>query len=203
MLLQLFEDNTDELDQTCLCRVLVHLICTRNVDVVEGAHYLEQALLVYFCGACGHKSQQGTHNLQLNLLVTLCRAGADFVHDGVNEASWEHPVALRLGFIWIQTVIWVVAIQKTVCHELLDVVEYLLCKAWNLRIHGQLHDSEVFVGTQRGLTLVRLDLLDRLPAQVLELFALLGQTLAYLLKAAFQQLLVDCKVVVWSSLSVV
>ena len=87
MLLHLLEDDTDHLNETGFCCILVYLVGTRDVDIIERTHYLQQATLVDFCSAGGYYCQESPDNLELDLLVSLSGALIHFIYYCINKPS--------------------------------------------------------------------------------------------------------------------
>ena len=117
-------------------------------------------------GIGGHDSEERTDHLELHILVPILRRLADLVNDGVDEPPRKSPVALWLLVLRVEAIIWMVAVQQAVRHELLNMVEDLLCKARYLGVQCQLHNAEVLVRAEDLVVGVSLDLLNRLTAQL-------------------------------------
>lgn len=166
MLLHLLEDDADHLDQAGLRCVLVDRVGAGDVDVVERAHDFEEAPLMDRRGIGGHDSEERADYLELHVLVPILRRLADLVNDGVDEPPRKSPIALWLLVLRVEAIIWMVAVQQAVRHQLLNMVEDLLCKAWYLGVQRQLHNAEVLVRAEDLVVGVCLDLLDRLTAQL-------------------------------------
>ena len=112
VVLHLLEHDADQLDQAGFGSVLIDLVRACDVDVVERAHHLQQASLVDLSRVGRYNGQQSSHNLELDLLVSLGRAFAHFVYDGIDQLTRKHPVALRTIVIWVYRVIWMIAIHE-------------------------------------------------------------------------------------------
>lgn len=145
-------------------------------------------------GIGSHDRKERAYYLELHVLVPVLRRLADLVHNGVDEPPGKSSVALWLLIVRVEAIIWVVAVQQPMRHKLLNMVEDLLGKTRYLGIQRQLHEAEVFVRAENLIISVGLDLLDRIAAQVSELLALLWNCLTDLIKAPYQQLLVEHEV---------
>ena len=117
---------------------------------------------MYLRRAGCYDRKESTNNLQLYLLIYFGSAFANLINDGIDKLSWQCSIAPRFFFLWINTVIRMVSVEKAVCDQLLNMVEDLFCEPWNFSVKSQLHNLEVFVGTENFIRGVSFDLLDSL-----------------------------------------
>ena len=191
MLLHLFEDDAYHLNQASLGRVLVHWIRASNMDVVQRAHYLQEAALVDLRRRGRYYSEKSSHHLKLDLLIALGGALADLVDNRIYQLSRKRTVALRSLLVSVETVIRMVSVHEPVSHQLLYMIKNVLGKPRYLGIKCQFHDAKVLVGAQHLVVRVSFYLLDGVTTQVSKLLALSGNRLPDLVKAARQELLIE------------
>jgi hypothetical protein len=85
------------------------------------------------CLSC-YYSEESSDNLELDLLVSLGCAFANFVNDSIDKSPRECPVTLWTFIFWVEAIVRMVSIHQTVSYKALYVIQNLLSQAGNLCI---------------------------------------------------------------------
>mgnify|MGYP007134776733 CR=1 FL=1 len=104
------------------------------MNIIKRAHDFQKTPFMYLSCLSSNYGEKSSDNLELNLLVSLSCAFANFVNDSIDKSPRECSVTLWTFFFWVKTIIRMVSIHQAVSYKALYVIQNLLGQAGNLSI---------------------------------------------------------------------